>query len=379
MKLGIDCRDLRAGSLTGIGRFVTNLLRALSLQPHPPDIFLYGNQHTAFTLHAHLEKPHRARTRRAREAATWWWDRVTLPKIARRDKLDVFLSPYFKAPGIRSCPVLTTIHDLLFLRMPPEISGRSSVYCRAFRSFAASFARRAAAILTVSQYSQRDIIELLEVPPRKIHVVGNCVNPEYRPIDDPARLLQARQSCHIDGDYLLYVGNFGPHKNVDGLLRTYAALPQDLRARYRLVLAGAHDKGTSKADRLIRELNLSDRVILPGYVQEEHLPALYAGASAFITLSRWEGFGLPVLEAMACATPVVCSNRTSLPEVTDGAALLADPDDLKSCVDALTRTLTDEPLRHELRTKGLERAMHFSPARFATLVLDALNAATESP
>ena len=378
MKIGIDCRDLLAGSLNGIGRFVGNLLRAISLEKGPPELFLYGNQRTRFDVPDPWGAPLRPRTRRKAEAAAWWWDRVTLPRMARRDKLDVFLSPYFKAPGVRSCPVVITIHDLLFLRMPPEVSGRSAIYCRAFRTLAAGFAKRAAAILTVSEHSQRDVVDLLRVPKKKTHVVGNCVGPGYRVIDEEAPIAAAKQACGIEGDYVLHVGNFGPHKNVDGLLRTYAALAGELRGRFRLVLAGRHDKWTPKAVKAADRLGVEDRVSLPGHVAEEHLPALYAGAAAFATLSRWEGFGLPALEAMACGTPVMCSDRTALPEVVGDAALLVDPDDAGACAAGLTKVLTDDELRSRLRSRGPARAKRFSPERFAARVLNVLTAASEA-
>lgn len=374
MRLGIDCRDLIAGSRTGIGRFVENLLLALALEDNPPELFLYGNQRTVFRVRDAGGRP-RTHTRQAAESATWWWDRVTLPRLARRDSLDVFLSPYFKAPGIRSAPVAITIHDLLFLRTPPELSGRSAVYCRAFRSLAAGFARRAAAILTVSEFSRRDIIELLDVPESKTHVVGNCVGPEYQPLTDPARIAAAKQAFGLAGDYILYVGNFGPHKNIGRLVETYAALDAGLRARLTLVLAGRADKWAPSVRDTARRLGVLDKVRLTGHVTEEHLPALYSGAAAFATLSLWEGFGLPAAEAMACGAPVLCSNRGALPEVTSGAALLVDPGELDECVRGLTRLLTDEALRAELRSKGLLRAAQFSPARFARLVLTALEAA----
>jgi len=378
VKVGIDCRDLLAGSLNGIGRFVGNLLRAISLEESPPELFLYGNQRTCFDIADVWGAPLRPHTRRKAEAAAWWWDRVTLPRMARRDKLDVFLSPYFKAPGIHSCPVVITIHDLLFLRMPPEISGRSAIYCRAFRTLAAGFARRAAAILTVSEHSQRDIVELLRVPKKKTHVVGNCVGPGYRVIDDEARIAAAKQACGIEGGYVLHVGNFGPHKNVGGLLRTYAALGGELRGRFRLVLAGRHDKWTPKAAEAAGRLGIEGRMSLPGHVAEEHLPALYAGAAAFATLSRWEGFGLPALEAMACGTPVMSSDRTALPEVVGDAALLVDPDDDGACAAGLTKILTDDELRARLSARGPARAKRFSPERFAGRVLKILTAASEA-
>jgi len=379
MKIGIDCRDLQTGHLTGIGRFVQNVLCSLSLSSDPPECLLYGNQFTQFDLHHWCGRHARMRTRRAHEAATWWWDRISLPRLARRDHLDVFLSPSFKAPGIRSCPIAVTIHDLLLLRMPPEISGKSAIYSRAFRSFAASFARRAALVLTVSQHSRRDIIELLDVPSEKTVVVGNCVGPAYHPVSDPVALADAAATCGIRGEYILYVGAFAPHKNIDGLLRTYARLSPDLRTRFSLVLAGGAGRWTPRITETARKLGIANQFLTPGHVPEQHLPALQAGAAAFATLSRWEGFGLPVLEAMAAGTPVLCSNRTSLPEVTQGAALLVDPDDEAACSDALTRILTDEALRTQLRDTGLARARDFTPDRFAGLILNALGAAAGTP
>lgn len=370
VKLGIDCRELLAGSLNGIGRFVGNLLRALALGDRPPEIFLYGNRDTVFDVPNPWGKPVRARTRRAAETAAWWWERVSLPRMARRDRLDVFLSPCFKAPGIRSCPVVITVHDLLLLRMPPELSGRSAMYCRAFRSFAAKFAERAATVLTVSEHSRQDITELLDVPREKVRVVGNCVGPQFRAINDAARIAEAKRTYEIDGDYVLYVGGFAPHKNVEGLLRSYAALDAGLRDRFQLVLAGAPDKWMPRLRRAAGKLGVDAR--FTGHVAEEHLPALYAGAAAFATLSLWEGFGLPALEAMACGTPVLCSNHASLPEVAADAAFLVDPDSHEACRDALARLLTDDELRRDLRAKGPRRAENFSPARFAGLVLAAL-------
>lgn len=367
-----------AGALTGIGRFVGNLLRAVSLEKNPPELFLYGNQDTVFDLPQTWGRPPQARTRRKSEAAVWWWDRITLPRMVRRDRPDIFLSPYFKAPGIRSCPVVITIHDLLFLKMPPEVSGKNAMYCRAFRSFAASSARRAAAVFTVSERSRRDIVGLLGVPKGKTHVVGNCVGPDYHPTEDEDRIASAKKAVGIEGDYVFYLGNFGPHKNVDGLLETYAELDAELRDRFRLVLGGRPDKWTPKTHQTVSRLGLASRVSFPGHISEDLLPAIYNGAAAFVTLSRWEGFGLPVLEAMACGTPVICSNSTSLPEVTGGAALLVDADDRAACAAGLTKALTDDALRTDLRTKGPARAKHFSPARFAGLILKALEKVIET-
>ncbi len=372
MKLGIDCRDLVAGSLNGIGRFVVNLIRSLADRNDSPDLFLYGNQDTVFDVADSADAPVEAEQRRANERSVLWWDRVTLPRMVRRDRLDVFLSPYFKAPGIRSCPIAVTVHDLMALRLPQSLSGRGRTSVEAFRAYAAHSARRAAVVLTVSEHSRRDIAELLDVPESKTCVVGNCVDARFRPTDDPEPSRRAKEFCGINGDYLLYVGNFRPHKNIDGLLDAYAGLDAGLRDRYSLVLAGREDPWTAEARRRADQLGLDDRVRFPGHVPDEYLPGLYAGAHAFVTLSRWEGFGLPPLEAMACGVPVVASDRAALPEVTGEAALRVDPEDQAGVTGAIARALTDPDTRRELSEKGRQRAAEFSPNRFAEKVLAAL-------
>lgn len=375
MKIGIDCRDLLAGTQTGIGRFVSNFLRAVSLVENPPHLYLYGNQNTEFGNPVPWGKPLEMKFRRAPEAATWWWDRITLPAMVRRDKLDVFFSPFFKAPGIRTCPIATTIHDLLFLRMPPEISGKNSYYCQAFRSFAEEFSKRAAVILTVSEYSRNDIVQLLNVPEQKVYVVGNCVGPDFHPVNNPDELDLMRRQIGISGEYILYVGSHGSHKNLGGLLSVYHALEPELREKYRLVFAGRFDKGTAKLKQMINRLNLQNSVQLAGHIDDRLLPSLYSGASVFVTLSKWEGFGIPVLESMACGTPVLASNRTSIPEVAGGAAVLVDPEDNALCSRSLSQLLTDDGLRKKMSERGIDRAKVYSPDKFAKLALSAIIAA----
>ncbi len=377
MKFGIDCRDLVAGSLNGIGRFVANLIRSLADRNDSPDLFLYGNQDTVFEIADPPDTPLEAERRRANERSVLWWDRVTLSRLVRRDRLDVFLSPYFKAPGIRSCPIAVTVHDLMALRLPQSLSGRGRASVEAFRAYAAHSARRAAVVLTVSEHSRRDIAELLDVPVSKVCVVGNCVDARFRPPDAPETIRRAKEVCGISGDYLLYVGNFRPHKNIDGLLDAYAGLDVELRDRFSLVLAGREDPWTAEARRRADRLGLDDRVRFPGHVPDEHLPGLYAGAHAFVTLSRWEGFGLPPLEAMACGAPVVVSDRAALPEVTGEAALRVDPEDQAAVTGTITRVLTEPATCRELSEKGRHRAAEFSPDRFAEKVLAALAKAME--
>ncbi|MFQ5946473.1 MAG: glycosyltransferase family 4 protein, partial [Anaerolineae bacterium] len=182
----------------------------------------------------------------------------------------------------------------------------------------------------------------------------------------------------IMSPYILYLGNFKPHKNLPRLLRAYARLDESLRAAYQLVLAGGDGIYRPALEDLARSLGVAGRVVFPGQVEDRDLPALYSGCTLFALPSLEEGFGLPALEAMACGAPVVASDRAALPEVVDGAALLIDPEDETSITKAMARALTASEVREELRRRGLGRAREFSPDRTAGRVLALLREVSEA-
>lgn len=365
MHLGIDGRELVSGVRTGIGRYLQEVLLAATARGW--QCTLYGDQRTDVE---HLPAP--VKIRMIPQGWTQWWDQVSLPRQLIRDRVSVFLSPYYKGPVIAGCPVVLTIHDLFFIGYP----GRPRpFYDAVMTGLGKLYARRAARIIADSDYSKRAIVERLAVAPSKVTVIPVAVGREFAPQPLTARI---RETLRLRDPYVLYVGNFKPHKNLPRLLQAYAALPASLRARYQLVLAGGDVENRPAVERTARRLNITDRIVLPGLIDDHDLPALYSGCALFVLPSLCEGFGLPALEAMACGAPVAAGDRTAIPEVVGDAGLLFDPEDSASITAALIHALSNDEVRSRLRREGLERARTFSAAKTSESVL-ALLEATSAP
>ena len=254
----------------------------------------------------------------------------------------LFFSPSYTPPLTWRGPFVFTIHDLIHLDIPNERSLSKDLY---YRYVVRPAILRAQRVLTVSEYSRRRILEWSGATPDKIVVVGNGVDPAFCS-DGPK---------HQPGyPYVFYVCNTKPHKNIPRLLEAFAKL--DI-PEVHLMLSGKADKDTKC---LALRLGIDARVVFTGHIPEVDLPAYYRGATVVTMPSLYEGFGLPALEGMACGVPVVVSNTTSLPEVVGDAGLLVEPNDTDSIAAGLRRALTDEPLRAELRRRGLERARRFN-------------------
>jgi glycosyltransferase involved in cell wall biosynthesis len=371
MRLGIDVRELQSGRSTGIGRWLRQLLDCLAGHRPAHEVFLYANPTTDVTGLA-------ARAVRvAPEAATLWWDQVVLPSLARNDQLDVFLSPYVKGPVHLHCRLAITIHDLMFLVLPEYNRWYQQPARYAFRALARRVVRRADLVFADSQWSAQDAVRLLDAPAARLRVTPLGVSPAYHAIGDPAAEAALRSS-HADGKpYILYVGNFKPHKNVDGLLQAWGRLPEPLRRTHRLLLAGRDDRWRAPLVTRAHQLGVAAEVHFIGAVAEADLPGLYRAALGFAFPSRYEGFGLPPLEAMACGTPVVASDRTSIPEVVGDAALPVDPDDATALSQALARLMTDAQLCARLRQRGLARAARFAASDCCTAQIRHLEALVE--
>lgn len=350
IRVGIDGRELQSGVRTGIGRYLREVLRA---GRHAGwDCIVYGDHATAL--------PDDVATlplKRLRPSVSQWWDQISLPHSLQHDRISVFLSPYYKGPLRAVCPTVITIHDLFFIDYPGRPRG---LYDWVMTKLARLYAMAAHAIIADSEHSKRAIVARLGIDPGKITVIPVALGAEFQPMDRPEEIVH---KYRLNGPYVLTVGNFLPHKNVPRLVEAYSRLSPALRARYRLVLAGRKNDHADALARTVETLGLSDRVCFPGYIPDEDLPALYAGASLFVFPSLEEGFGLPALEALACGTPVVASERASIPEVVGAAALLFDPENVGAMTVAMEQALTDGDLRTRLRREGLAQAKRFTAER----------------
>jgi glycosyltransferase involved in cell wall biosynthesis len=300
-----------------------------------------------------------------------WWEQVGMVRACHREKIELLHCPYFAAPYFLPARTVVTVHDVITLVMPEYRVRRES---RMYSSLVAFTVRRADAIITVSDYSKRDIMRTLQIPEDRIHVIGNAVDSSYRPISDGRMVESVRERYGIGPKYILYFGGFDVRKNVGRLLEAYAALPHSTREEYQLVIAGrlpfvGHPLYPDPRPR-IKELGLEDQVVVTGQIREQDKAPLYSAATLYVFPSLYEGFGMPVLEAMACGATVITSNLSALPEVAGDAACLVDPYDTQAISQAIGELLENETMRSELRERALARAQHFSWKRVAQQTLD---------
>jgi glycosyltransferase involved in cell wall biosynthesis len=265
----------------------------------------------------------------------------------------------YTAPPFCPVPIVATIHDLAFEHLPETFTRRGSLQ---LKLTVRRTARKAARIATVSEYSRQDILRTYELPPEKVVVTYNGVEPHFSPRPNSAdESSQIRRRFGVERDYILAVGSLQPRKNLIRLIRAYVRLrSQNPGFEYQLVIVGRKLWLAEEIFDEVKKQKWANDVVLTGYVADEDLPALYRSATAFVYPSIFEGFGLPPLEAMACGTPVVTSNTSSLPEVVDDAALLINPYDEQDLSNALTRIAGDELLQARLRKQGIEQAKKFT-------------------
>ncbi len=265
----------------------------------------------------------------------------------------------FTAPPFCRVPVVATIHDLAFEHLPETFTRRGSLQ---LKLTVRRTAKKAARIATVSEYSRQDLLRTYKLPPEKVVVTHNGVEPHFSPQCNSAHeSSEIRRRFGVERDFILAVGSLQPRKNLVRLIRAYAKLRSEQeRFNHQLVIVGRKLWLTDEIFAEVKKQKWANDVILTGYVADEDLPALYRAASAFVYPSIFEGFGLPPLEAMACGTPVVTSNTSSLPEVVEDAALLIDPYNEQDLANALQRIVGDELLRVRLRKHGAEQAKKFT-------------------
>jgi glycosyltransferase involved in cell wall biosynthesis len=288
--------------------------------------------------------------------------------------VDVYFSTTYFTPATQARPVVSMVYDLTPLKFEPYRL-ESGDFERRLRQTLA----RSTYILAISEHTKSDVCQTYSIDPDRVVTVPMAADAMFVPIEDRDKVqgVVSRYGLRV-GQYILYVGNFGPHKNVDGLIEAYARLKRGPKIPHTLVLCGKMHGAGYIVER-IKEHGVEDSVRVLDYIEQYDLPFLYNGAGVFVFVSYYEGFGIPPLEAMACGIPVVVSQTTSLPEVTGDAALLVDPKNIDQIARSILTVLDDDALGASMRVAGLRQAQKFSWERSARIALDTFEKARHAP
>lgn len=367
MRIGIDATYLLTAQRSGVETYALNLVASLLELTGGDPLYLYA---------AGFDRPADAasvlsRAQRCRLAANpRLWLRVRMPLLMALDRVDVAHFPGTLLPAWLPCPAVTTFYDLAVLRYPELYAHRELGY---YQDLVPAAARRSRAVLAISECTARDLVAAFNVDPAKVFVTPLGVDPHFRPVADAESQVARRHSPQAP--YILAtVGSGHPRKNLVSVVEAFTAVAEPGLS---LVIVGAAQRDQA-AVRAVEASPLRDRIHLLGHVPQEDLPMIYSAASVFCFPSLYEGFGLPVLEAMACGTPVICSNTSSLPEVAGDAAVLIDPADPEQLPRAIAEVLADGELSARLSAAGRRRAAGFTWERCAGLTLEAYRYAAEA-
>jgi glycosyltransferase involved in cell wall biosynthesis len=360
VRIGLDCTSA-VQQRAGIARYTRGILGALAGVGRAHDfVLVVAGSDSGVERALRLGENFSIRKLHLSErlwTILWQRLRVPLPVDLYTGALDVFHSPDYVLPPVRRGRKVVTIHDLSFLRYP---EGAEPSLRRYLGSAVPRGAKEADLVLADSESTRRDVIELLGIRSGKVRVVYPGVSETFRPIEDPDKLAAAKERYQLTLPFLLSVGTLEPRKNLIVLLEAYALLRRQVGLEHKLVIAGAPGWQYEGIFRRVEDLSLEGHVSFLNYVPERDLPALYCLADVLVFPSIYEGFGFPPLEAMACGTPVITSDSSSLPEVVGDAGLMVPADDGVALAAAVCELTESASLQARLAKKGLSRARQFS-------------------
>lgn len=357
MKIVVNTRLLVPEKMDGIGWFTFETLKRIT-QNHPEhdfhfifdriydEQFIFGDNVTGHILYP-----------QARHPLIWiYWFEIGLRRKIKQLRADLFLSPEGWLPKLKGIPSLAVIHDLNFEHYPENIIRSHRLY---FLHFFPKFAKRASRIATVSKFSKADLIKQYKVDADKIDVVYNGANVNYQPISEEDKL-NVRATYTSEKNYFIFVGTLHPRKNLENLFLGFEAYKNETASDRKLVICGNKKWWPQQLENIFQSLQHKNDILLLGRKTNDELFKLMAAADCLAYVPQFEGFGIPIIEAMQSGVPVITSNTSSMPEIAGDAALLADPFSPASIAEQMIKVTQNESLRLELIAKGKNRAKDFS-------------------
>ena len=363
MRIGIDATPIQKGSGGGIPRYVDNLLKCFTCDAKTQDEYFLYLSAREFTNQLALQNLSKMAVQKRTATMPWiLYKHLGLSRQLRHDKIDLFHSPTPTLPMMKACKYVMTVHEVSYELYPDWYPKRERLYWSLGLGLYA--VRNADKIIADSQSTKNDLIRFYKVPKDKVEVIYLGVDlKNFKPVDDQSTLEALRKRYLINGPFILYVGMIFTKRNIPRLLLAFKKLKKKYALPHKLVLAGPTIPGHYiDIGFLAQEFGLSKDIvhINTSFGDDPSLPALYSAAELFVYPSLYEGFGLPLLEAMACATPVITSNVSSMPEVVGDAGITINPYDVDELAKAMYQVLSDENLRSNLRTAGLKRCKTFT-------------------
>jgi glycosyltransferase involved in cell wall biosynthesis len=351
-RVAIDARKLLD---FGIGTYIRNVLIELHRLDAEMSYVVLCRSRDVASLRALLPRFHVV----AEDAEPYsFGEQLRIPLRLRREAVDLVHEPHYVLPPLTRCRSVVTIHDCIHLMFPQYLPNRLGYYYA--RTLMWTATRQAARILTVSEASRRDILRFFNVPPEKVQVIHNAIDARFLTAPDEATTERVRQRYQLDHPFVLYVGNIKPHKNIERMIDAFGRARPNGPPGLKLVIIGDEVSRYPSLRQMVHRQKLDKHVRFLGFQPQETLASFYRLSGAFVFPSLYEGFGLPPLEAMACGTPVITSNVSSLPEIAGDAALLVDPYDIDAIARAIVQVFADRPLRDSLIARGHARVRQFS-------------------
>jgi len=349
----------------GVSRYIRYLLIELAKRPgqHKYTVFVNGQDIVERLAARHPQLSYiSAKWPESQPAARVAWEQLTLPSLIRQNHIDVLHSPVNILPAMlpRSCAGVVTLHDLAFLRFPKVLTRSKRLY---HGIFTVRSIRQATIVITVSHSTRQDAIELVGIPEQQVQTVYPCIDRRFSNVVEEEEKRAFREKHGLMDGYLLYLGTLEPRKNITTLIEAYARLRDTHAIREKLVVAGSKGWLYDSIFERVQQLKLETEVLFPGFVADAEQALWYCAASAFVYPSLYEGFGIPVAEALACGVPVVTSNVSSLPEAGADIALCVDPHSAEAMAEAMYKALSDQTYREKCSTMAPEVVQRFSAER----------------
>lgn len=355
MKIGIDGRAAIWYRGTGIGTYTYELLEAFNNIDDINNYMIYIAKD--YNLDINLNNNF-SEIEISSKLKNNFWNSIN-SSTPTNSSIDLYHNPQngIGATLPKTCPLVITLHDIIPIKLPETVG---SIYLDLFNKQMSSIISNCDGIITVSNFSKDDISSCFNFPKEKIFVTPLASEKIYKPLNKNYCKDFIKKVYGISDDFILYVGGFSPRKNIIGLIDAYSKAIPNIPQNTKLVILGKHGISYELYKKRVSDLNLENNVLFPGFIPPSYMPLFYNAAELFVYPSFYEGFGLPPLEAMACGTPVICSNVTSIPEVVGDAAILINPNDMDNLKNSIAEVLTNPELKHSLIKKGIFRNSMFT-------------------